>query len=265
MVNSAQQRLRDWLQQHRRSGLVRQAEALPVRRDTVTLLEYMRANRVIGTRSTGNLPLKVIREVTARFVNPPPLETTIGERTYRLRTETDLWPLYFLHILAEVGGLLTLAPGRHWRLTGYGEAFLEMHPLLQTSFLLTVWWYEVNWLVAYPFQGMGEALPLFFRRTVLARLLSLPVQRRTPFEPFADELIDETGLTWTAPDSSYAPMLLRGSIDQMVIRVLKKFRAVECEYRREPVGRTAFEMLDAFAITPFGRALLEAVVIGGGE
>ncbi|MDY7076859.1 MAG: hypothetical protein SXV54_08020 [Chloroflexota bacterium] len=100
------------------------------------------------------MPLKMVRKVTARFVDPPQLETTVGDHTYRLRSEADLWPLYYLHILAEVGGLLAIAPVRRWRLTLEGEGFLGTAPLLQVSFLLTVWWYEVNWLVAYPFEGM---------------------------------------------------------------------------------------------------------------
>ena len=41
----------------------------------VTLLIYLRDNRVIGTQSTGNFPLKAIREVTAGFVDPPVLDT----------------------------------------------------------------------------------------------------------------------------------------------------------------------------------------------
>jgi len=85
---------------------MQQADALPLRRDMVALLTYVHDNRVTGTQSTGNLPLKAVREVTARFVHPPVLETTVGDRTFRVRSEYDAWPLYFLHTLADVGGLL---------------------------------------------------------------------------------------------------------------------------------------------------------------
>jgi len=54
------------MQPRDRDEVDRQAEALPLRRDMVTLLAYVRDNRVIGTQSTGNLPLKAVREVTAR-------------------------------------------------------------------------------------------------------------------------------------------------------------------------------------------------------
>jgi hypothetical protein len=36
------------------------AEELALRRDVVTLLTYLRDNKVTGTQSTGNLPLKAV-------------------------------------------------------------------------------------------------------------------------------------------------------------------------------------------------------------
>jgi len=104
------------------------------------------------------MPLKAIREVTACFVDPPVLETTIGSRTNKIRSEDDVWELRFLHILAEVGGLLTTGQARRWRLAPAGHTFLDTPSLFQVSFLLSVWWHRVNWLVPYPFTGMGEAL-----------------------------------------------------------------------------------------------------------
>jgi len=260
-VESAERRLSAWLEQYHNTEMVRQAQVLPLRRDMVTLLTFVRDNKVVGTQSTGNMPLKMVRQVTARFVEPPKLESTIGDHVYKLRSEAHLWPLYFLHILAEVGGLLAIAPARRWRLTPGGKEFLGTAPLLQVSFLLTVWWYEVNWLVAYPFVGMGDALPPFFNLVTLARLRSLPIGTPISFEEFADGLIEKTGLTWTAPDSIVATTLLRGSITRMVIDVLADFGAVKCEYREEPLGKGTTLRLAAFEITPFGKALLDAVAI----
>jgi hypothetical protein len=241
--------------------MIRQAEELPLRRDMVTLLTYVRDNKVVGTQSTGNMPLKAVREVTARFVKPPQLDATIGDHTYRLRTEADVWSLYFLHILAEVGGLLAIAPARPWRLTRHGQKFLDTDPLLQTSSLLTVWWYQVNWLIAYPYEGMGDALPPYFNLATLDRLLSLPLESPIPFEKFADGLIGDTELTWGARDSSMAASLLRGSITQMVINILANFGAAKREYREEPLGQGTISKLDIFEITPFGQALLDALTI----
>ena len=140
-----------------------------------------------------------------------------------------------------------------------GDGLLGLDPLRQVSFLLTVWWYGVNWLVAYPYEGMGDALPPSFNAVTLARLRALPVSSATAFEAFADRLIEATGLSWLAADHSSARMLLRGSIERMVVQVLADFGAVEREYGEEPLRTSKTSRLVAMEITPLGRALLDAV------
>lgn len=237
------------------------AEMLPLRRDMETLLTFVRDNKVVGTQSTGNMPLKLIRQVTARFVKPPKLEEAIGDHIYKIRSETELWQLYFLHILIEVGGLVTMAPGRRWRLTTKGEKFLEADPLHQLSFLLTIWWYKVNWLIAYSFTGMGDDLPQFFNLHTLDSLCGLPVETRISFEQFADDLIARSGLAWTAQDSSFATNALHGSVKQMIIHVLAAFGALDREYIEEPLGKSTVNKLVAFKTTQFGKILLNVLAI----
>lgn len=257
-ARAAARRFGKWLRQVKDDEIA-QAEALSLRRDMVTLLTYLHENRVRGTRSTGNFPLKAVREVTARFVNPPQLDRTIGDRTFRLRSEYDVWPLYFLHALAHVGGLLEGGPARPWVLTLGGARFLTASPLAQVWMLFATWWERINWLVAYPFTGMGESLPPRFNKITLAHLLSLPAETRIPFEPFADKLIQETGLKWTAPDMTYARDSLHGAVERMVIGILADFDMVEREYRDKPLGKDTIKELVAFQITSFGRGLLESL------
>jgi len=246
-----------WLRQVN-ADQVAQAEALALRRDMVALLTYLRDRRVTGTPSTGNLPLKAVREVTARFVHPPELDTTIGDHTFRLRSEDDVWPLHFLHNLAYVGGLLEGGPARRWQVTADGEQFLTASPPIQVWVLFAFWWERSNWLIAYPFGGMGTSLPPPFRRTTMAHLLSLPTDTPVPFEPFADRLIQETRLKWTAPDMTHARMLLHGAVERMVVCVMADFGLVEPEYQNKPLGEGTMRGLVAFRVTPFGRALLES-------
>jgi hypothetical protein len=251
-------RVINWMRQVK-GDQVAWAEALPLRRDMVTLLTYLRDNRVTGTQSTGNLPLKAVREVTARFVHPPQLTRTIGDHTFRVRSEDDVWPLYFLHTLAYVGGLLEGGPSRRWRLTPGGTSFLTASPPIQVWILFATWWERVNWLIAFPFTGMGESLPPRFTKITLAHLLSLPANRRIPFEPFADKLIRETRLKWTAPDMTHAQMSLHSAVWHMVIGILADFEVVEPEYEDKPLGRGTVQELAAFQITSFGKGLLESL------
>jgi len=120
------------------------ADELPLRRDVITLLSYLRDNNVTGTQSTGNFPLKAVHEICARFVNPPKLEEKVGEKVYRVRSETEVWSLYFRHLLASVGGLVTGGTGRRWKLTPLGERFLAAPAPLQVWLLLATWWTLVD-------------------------------------------------------------------------------------------------------------------------
>ncbi|MCY2996264.1 MAG: hypothetical protein NTY19_51705 [Planctomycetota bacterium] len=250
-----------WLANQRDVSLERTAEELPLRRDVVTLLAFVRDNKIVGSPSTGNMPLKAVQEVTAQFVKPPCLEETIGEKTYRIRSEAELWPLYFLRSLAEVGGLIKVGRARLWRLTSHGERFLDADSRLQVAYLLAVWWHRVNWLVAYSFTGMGDALPYGFTQSTLAGLRSSPTGTFVRFEAFADALIHATGLRWGAPDPKIAIPALYGAVNRMVITVLADFGAVEREYREKRLGKSTFHELDKFKITPWGKALLDTVAI----
>jgi hypothetical protein len=262
-IQSTARCLGTWLAENADEALVHEAEALPLRRDMVTLLTFVRDHKVVGTQATGNMPLQAIREVTALFVDPPKMENTVYGHTYRVRNEMDVWQLYYLHILADVGGLLDAARVRIWRLTKQGEEFLEAEPRLQAAFLLAVWWYRVNWIVAYPYTGMGDALPAGFSRRTLASLRLLPARIYFPFEEFADQLIARSGLRWSAPDPHTATMALHGAVGRMVIDRLAEFGVVDRRYRKERLGKSTFPTLAAFRITPWGAALLEALSVIG--
>ena len=125
--------------------------------------------------------------------------------------------------------------------------------------MFLTWWTQVNWTIAFPVVGLGEDLPPRFREITLTHLLSLPVGTPVPFESFADRLIQETGLTWTAPDMTGVRILLHGAIRRMVIDVLISFESVEREVEDRPLGAGTISELATFQITPFGRGLLESV------
>ena len=91
------------------------AEELPLRRDMVVLLAYLRDNKVTGTQVAGNLPLKAAKEISTRFVQPPAWEDVIGEHVFKVRSSGDIWPIYFLRVLADVGKLLEGGSSRLFR------------------------------------------------------------------------------------------------------------------------------------------------------
>lgn len=237
-----------------------EAEAASVRRDMVTLLTYVRDNKVVGTQQTGNMPLKNIRELVACFTVPPQLESRIGDWVHKVRSEDEVWPLFFLHVTAMVGGLLKTPRGRLWTITAEGKRFLVADAATQAAFLLVTWWYRVNWLLACPC-GLGDSLPPLFVHVATASLHGLPIGIAVSFADYADELIRESGLRWTAPDMTYARTSLHHSIRRMVVNVLVDFGALECEYAKEMEDKSEYMQLSTIRLTRWGKALLDAVIV----
>jgi hypothetical protein len=239
-----------------------QLSELPLRQDAVTLLTYVGENRISGTQATGNFPLKVLREVAPSFVQPLILEEKIGDRTRKIRSTSDVWPIYFLHALYQTGGLLTGGPGRRMNLTPKGLRFLAAEPAVQVWFLLESWWFHTNWLIAFPFSGMGSHLPYDFQYITLEHLLTLPEETPIPYQQFANRLIEGSRLKWAAPDTTHAHSSLSSAIKRMVINILEDFGVLNRESADEWIGRHRISDLKSFSLTRLGKGLLK-VLYGG--
>jgi hypothetical protein len=234
-------------------------EELPLRRDVVALLIYLRDNKVIGTQSTGNLPLKAVHEICARFIDPPQLEEAIGEHVYRVRSETEVWPLYYRHILAAVGGLVTGGLSRRWKLTPLGERFLAAPAPLQVWLLLATWWTQTNWAVATPYDFEDGCMPPEFSRLALKHLLAIPLGELTSFEQFADQMTEDSRMVLAIQDQESARRILHRIIESVVINPLVDFRILQTEYEPHKTLGADFPQLSTFRITPYGKDLLEAI------
>ena len=233
------------------------AKELPLRRDVMVLLAYLRDHRVTGTSALGNLPLKVVREVSAQFVEPPVLDTQIGDHVYPLQSESDIWPLYFRHLLASLGGLIEGGPNRRWRPTPAGAKFLDADAPAQVWVLWLTWWTQVNWAVAAPYFLEGTIVSSYVIHKVLGYLLKLEADEWIDFHLFADGLVSDTGMTCEIEDQERAQGMLRTVIEQMVVNPLADFGALEAHYEpREPLRRWRPE-LTRIRMTPLGRRLFE--------
>jgi len=234
-------------------------DKLAVRQDMVTLLIYFKEHRPVGTQSTGNLPLKVVRDVCAQFVNPSVLDERIGDKVYKLRSEEDVFGLFYLHMLANTGGLVTGGQARSWRLTSSGEAFLSAASPLQLGFMLDVWWNYEDWRIAFPVSGLSQGLPVSFRKVILRRLLELPAGEAIAYEPFADELIKESLFTWPSQDQDVSKTIRRSAIARMVIYPLAGFSALEYVYKERTSDGYTSKYLAKIRLTPLGKGLLESL------
>lgn len=235
------------------------AESLAVRRDMVTLLNYFKEKRPVGTQSTGNLKLKDMREVCARFVNPPVLDEKIGDKVYKLRSEEHVFWLFYLHMLANTGGLVTGGLSRVWKLTPAGEAFLDLPAPAQLGYMLSIWWHEEDWRIAFPVSGLDRGLPPDFRKITLARLRELKVGKLIFYEHFADELIVMSHLTWPSEDQTFVDDILCGVIERLVVYPLTSFGCLECKYRtRTRYGFKAKDLVE-ICLTQMGKGMLDTL------
>jgi len=232
------------------------ATNVAIRLDTLAFIAYLRDNKVTGTQSTGNLPRKAIEAIAARFVKPPILQNVIGTHTFRFQNELEVWPIYFVHILASAAGLASGGQSKRWRMTKVGEQFISQPAILQVWALLYAYWHKVNWLITYPYQGMGDSLPFEFQRATLSLLLEQPVGITVQFQPFADQLIQTGRLGWSKPDLESVSDILRSAVERMVIQPMAQFGVLECLYGSEKIGAHEYPMLVSFQVTPLGKALL---------
>lgn len=234
-------------------------ESLALRRDMVTFLSYLNKNRVVGTQSTGNLPLKAVREICAQFVHPPALEEKIGDKIYKIRSEDDVYLLYYLHTLASMGGFVMGGQARVWKLTTEGYEFLNVPASIQLGFMFALWWHQTDWRIAFPFSGLDRGLPKGFDTISLKSLLELPVGRSISYEPFADKLIKETRFAWPSVDQTFAQSTLRSAVARMVIYPLSHFGILEYELKEKTSDGYKSKYLAQIRLTPFGKGLLETL------
>ena len=239
--------------------LISIAEGLPLRRDMTVLLTYLRDNKVTGTQAAGNLPLKAAKEISSSFVHPPVWQMELGSFIDRVRSSADVWSIYLLMVLAEVGGLISGGPSRRFRFTRTGVEFLAAPAALQVWYLLAVWWTRVNWLIAFPYVGTPDVFPFAFNQSVGDQLLRMPVGDDILFEPFADSLCADNRLAWQSENPARSQERLRSMIKKSVIDPLVDFGILNPSYHTETHKWGESKTLLSFQVTRFGRCYLESL------
>ncbi|NMB90254.1 MAG: hypothetical protein GYA17_17985 [Chloroflexi bacterium] len=233
------------------------AQSLPLRQDVVSFLTYLQENKVTGTQSTGNLPLKAIEEIANRFVHPPELETHIGEITYRFRSEYEVMPVFFVHRLAESIQLVSGGPGRRWRLTPAGEQFLTLAPLPQVGLLFSGWWYQFNWIQIGTPSVFDDMLPKSLTQVVASLLYKLVVHQPYPYPFFIDPIAQSIG--WDRMLEVFDPdqWKIKTFVRDVVVAPLADFGVLTAQYEDTSGGFLDVKKLTTLTLTPFGQKLLE--------
>ncbi len=236
------------------------AEALPLRKDVIALITYIRDHKVTGTQSTGNFPRKAIYAIAPLLNNPPVLDNVFNEVVISFTNEYEVWPVFFLHVLCEVSGLIRGGRSRLWRLTENGQEFLAASPVTQVWTLLVFWWFRVNWLIASPYNLFGENMPENFISDLLALLQEIKPGMQVKIDPFVNRLKNNTGWEQSQSRAYYSAEQYKDVIEDIVINPLESFGILEIQCRQQIKFGHTFDLISSFQITPFGQALIQALV-----
>ena len=243
-----------WIENFRKAHQAA-ATDLPLRRDMRTFLNYLQANKVVGTKATGNLPLKVAEALCAALVEPVPFGQTFGKRTFKPRSASEIMPLVVLQTLASAASLIDSGAGQPWTVTAMGERYLQIPESMQVWLLILTWWGEADWSVVYP-----NLPPGFFDRTLklltLHQLLDLPEDGPFPFDDFADQFVAVSGLKVQGALEEYQRGLTHGMLSAVVARPLRDQGILELTFQPHPIlGENSLE-LATLQLTPMGRIAL---------
>ena len=232
------------------------AEALPFRRDMVTLLNYLKDHRVKGTKATGNFPLKHIRAMTAQFVNPPVLDEELGGRVYKLRTEDEVPDLVFIHSFANAAQLILGGEGLEWHLSFLGEQFLSHAPYEQVWYLDNNWFERLNWFYWYPWEDYDHLIDHHtFQDLIVDILLSFQSNKKIKIKRLVTEL-DKKSPKWISFSRSYDPARWKKHfLLNVVIDPMEKLGILHLESGDDPSEIVNF--VDDFQVTDFGKSILK--------
>lgn len=232
-------------------------EKLPLRLDTLVLIEYLSKNRTIGTQSTGNLPLKAVRAICEQFASPPPMDTTIGGHTFKVRSEDDVWPLLFVHQLAFFSNLVTGGRSQTWKVTSEGQMYHQVLPSVQIFLLFFNWFAQVDWAIALPVMGLAGILPMDFKDRTLNCLCEMPVGETVPYPAFVERMMTHCGWVGPAKDLDLARVILDPVIESLVVEPMAAFGVLEAKYGAKKVLRHEPRQLISVCLTPAGKGMLE--------
>ena len=88
-------------------------------------------------------------------------------------------------------------------------------------------------------------------------LLALPAGKTVDIKAFTDDLVQAAGLYWPNEDQDYARRILQAAVAHMLIEPLEDFGAVKSNSTKTQIGRTTVSDMSSFALTAFGKMLLE--------
>jgi hypothetical protein len=234
-------------------------DALPLRKNMLVFLDFLAQNRIIGTSSTGNLPLKAVYAICEKFVPPLELDHTIGDRVFKIHSEDQVWPLVFIHTLAIESNFLFGGQAQIWQVTPAAQQFIKFPAAVQVFIMFLYWYNGGSWETSYSLSGFSETLPPGFFKVSLNHLFNLSTEADSSYEKFADDVIAQNGLIWTSEDQNYVRSRLHYAIISMAIEPMVDFGVITCTYTEKVTYGFKTKELTGIRLTAIGAKLRDFI------
>ena len=107
-----------------------------------------------------------------------------------------------------------------------------------------------------PVSGLADGLPVNFKRAALESLRKLSTGENSPYKPFADDLITQSGLGWSIEDQASDQFIMRSVVEHVLADPMVRFGVLECQYGTENIHGQDFTKLASIRLTPVGKGIL---------
>lgn len=235
-------------------------QKLPLLRDVNTLLVYLRDNKITGTSSTGNLSQKAVREFAALMTLPPRLKIEIGPYIHELKNEADVWPVYFVHLMAYWAELIDGGKGKIWQLTAKGITFLESLPAEQLHILFCGWWFRGDWLKIRFAYSRIPYLPPEFPKIVHFLLTSAFSSKAIECKDFCDQVMEVLGFDKDLIKKDHELGRICDEIEEIVVRPLEELGIIIGTHTERVKYGETYKELVKFQLSEFGRDALRTII-----
>jgi len=233
-----------------------EARSLALRRDMLIFLDYLLVNRVVGTQSTGNLPVKDGETICASLSKPISFQEQVGERLFKIQSCSEVWALQLLHVLTSCAGWAQGGPGRRWKVTDAGVEFQQLPEAAQVWEMCLTWWTKVNWGIAANY-GPASYPTQYIRPIVLKLLLKIPEDKYLPFEMFADQLMAFFGPAPIQATGMDQRRSFHSDVQSIVAEPLRDLGVLVLGSIPHPLLGADYPILMEMKVTPLGREMLQ--------
>lgn len=234
---------------------------LSICKDVNSLLNYIQKNKITGTTSTGNFPQKAVKEIAALLAEPPQLVHEFRDKSFTLKNEYEVWPVFFVHLIAFNAFLIEGGKSKRWMLTELGEIFQKSAIAIQYYLLFANWWFAGDWKVVHGDCWIIQSIPSFFNRLIHYLLMSVEPEKSVHFDDFCHIIKRDLGYDWDSDFDDRNMWRFSFDIERMIIRPLELFGVIKTDRKISTLSEIHLPF-STFQLTSLGRKILASFSIG---